>query len=188
MRWDEEVVYHLVDGRSAARVGFMRDFSWPASPGSGRAANFRSHRRNFRGVSQGLLRDRRLPKWICEDLDFRSVHYYPHTNYAVYSEDGKLVRKVTNAIGVHDEDPALVEMPGGKYVVLAESERYGMVKVKVVIEPGKLTTVNLEYNKQPPSGLSKGNNDLVRLPDGSIVGERAEGSTQANAVGPTQVK
>jgi hypothetical protein len=123
-----------------------------------------------------------------EDLDFRSVHYYPHTNYAVYSEDGKLVRKVTNAIGVHDEDPALVEMPGGKYVVLAESERYGMVKVKVVIEPGKLTTVNLEYNKQPPSGLSKGNNDLVRLPDGSIVGERAEGSTQANAVGPTQVK
>jgi hypothetical protein len=79
-----------------------------------------------------------------EDLDFRGVHYYPHTNYAVYSEDGKLIRKVTNAIGVHDEDPALVEMPAGTYTVLAESERYGMVKVKVVIEPGKLTTVNLD--------------------------------------------
>lgn len=123
-----------------------------------------------------------------EDLDFRGVHYYPHTNYAVYSEDGKLVRKVTNAIGVHDEDPALVEMPGGTYVVLAESECYGMVKVKVVIEPGKLTTVNLEYNKQPPSGPSKGNNDLVRLPNGSIVGWRAKVSTQANAVGTAQVK
>src|ERR1035438_3347163 len=123
-----------------------------------------------------------------EDLDFRGVHYYPHTNYAVYSEDGKTVKKVRNAIGVHDEDPALVEMPAGTYTVLAESEDYGTVKVKIVIEPGKLTKVNLEYNKQPPSGPSKGNNDLVRLPNGSIVGWRAEGSTQANAVGPTQVK
>jgi hypothetical protein len=123
-----------------------------------------------------------------EDLDFRGVHYYPHTNYAVYSEDGTLVRKVTNAISVHDEDPALVEMPAGAYTVLAESERYGMVKVKVVIEPGKLTTVNLDYNKQPPSGPSKGKNDLVRLPNGSIVGWRAKESTQANAVGPAQVK
>jgi hypothetical protein len=123
-----------------------------------------------------------------EDLDFQSVHYYPHTNYAVYSEDGKIVKKVRNAIGVHDEDPALVEMPAGTYTVLAESERYGMVKVKVVIEPGKLTTVNLEYNKQPPSGSSKGNYDLVRLPNGSIVGWRADASTQANAVGTVQVK
>jgi hypothetical protein len=123
-----------------------------------------------------------------EDLDFRGVHYYPHTNYAVYSEDGKLIRKVTNAIGDHDEHPAMAEMPPGAYIVLAESERYGMVKVKIVIDPGKLTTVNLEYNKQPPSGSSKENNDLVRLSDGSIVGWRAEGSAQANTVGPTQVK
>jgi len=123
-----------------------------------------------------------------EDLDFREVHYYPHTNYAVYSEDGKTVKKVRNAIGVHDEDPALVEMPAGTYTVLAESERYGMVKVKVVIKPGKLTAVNLEYNKPSQGGPSKSNNDLVRLPNGSIVGWRAEVSSQANAVGPAQVK
>jgi hypothetical protein len=123
-----------------------------------------------------------------EDHNDGDVHYFPHTNYSVYLEDGKLVKKVINAIGVHDEDPALSQFPASTYTVLAESEDYGTVKVKVVIEPGKLTTVNLEYNKQPPSGPSKGNNDLVRLPNGSIVGWRAEGSTQANAVGPTQVK
>jgi hypothetical protein len=123
-----------------------------------------------------------------EDHSDGNVHYFPHTGYTVYSEDGKIVKKVANAIGVHDEDPALSQLPAGTYTVLAESEDYGTVKVKVVIEPGKLTTVNLEYNKQPPSGPSKGNNDLVRLPNGSIVGWRAEGSTQANAVGPTQVK
>src|ERR1700679_4037880 len=55
-----------------------------------------------------------------EDLDFRGVHYYPHTGYTVCSEDGKTVKKVTNAIGVHDEDPDLVEMQAGTYTVLAE--------------------------------------------------------------------
>ena len=123
-----------------------------------------------------------------EDHNDGDVHYFPHTSYSVYSEDGKIVRKVANAISVHDEDPTLAQLPAGAYTVLAESEYYGMVKVKVVIEHGKLTMVNLEYNKVSPSGPSKGNNDLVRLPNGSIVGWRAERSTQANAVGPAQVK
>jgi hypothetical protein len=116
------------------------------------------------------------------------VHYFPHTGYTVYSDDGKIVKKVANAISVHDEDPTLAEVPAGTYTVLAESEYYGMVKVKVVIEPGKLTTVNLEYNKPSHRDPSKSNNDLVRLPNGSVVGWRAEGSPQANAVGPAQVK
>jgi hypothetical protein len=116
------------------------------------------------------------------------THYFPHTSYSVYSEDGKIVKKVANAISIHDEDPALAEVPAGTYTVLAESEYYGMVKVKVVIEQGKLTTVNLEYNKPSQRDPSKRNNDFVRLPNGSIVGWRAEGSPQANAVAPAQVK
>jgi hypothetical protein len=63
-----------------------------------------------------------------------------------------------------------------------------MVKVKVVIEPGKLTTVNLVYNRSSPNAPSKVNHDVVRLPNGSIVGWRAEGSPQANSLGPTPVK
>jgi hypothetical protein len=120
-----------------------------------------------------------------EDHNDGDVHYFPHTSYTIYSDDGKIVKKVANAISVHDEDPALAEMPAGAYTVLAESERYGMVKVKVLIEPGKLTAVNLVYNKQSPISPSKGKNDLVRLPNGSVVGLRAKVSTQANAVGPT---
>ena len=123
-----------------------------------------------------------------EDHNDGGMHYFPHTSYSIYSEDGKIVKKVANAISIHDEDPALAEMPAGPYTVLAESEYYGMVKVKVVIEPGKLTTVNLEYNNPSQRDHSKSNNDLVRLPNGSIVGWQAEGSTQANAVGPSQVK
>jgi hypothetical protein len=122
-----------------------------------------------------------------EDHDDGDVHYFPHTSYTVYSEDGKsVVKKVANAIGIHDEDPALVDIPAGTYTVLAESEYYGMVKVGVVIEPGKLTTVNLEYNNRLPSDLSKSSADVVRLPNGSIVGWSAKGSPQANAVGQTK--
>ena len=115
-----------------------------------------------------------------EDHNNGDTHYFPHTSYSVYSEDGKIVKKVANAISIHDEDPALAEVPAGTYTVLAESEYYGMVKVKVVIEPGKLTTVNLEYNKPSPRDASKSNNDLVRLPNGSIVGWRADVSANAD--------
>jgi IS5 family transposase len=123
-----------------------------------------------------------------EDHNDGDVHYFPHTSYTIYSAEGKIVKKVANAIGIHDEDPALAEIPAGTYTVLAESEYYGMVKVKVVIEPGKLTTVNLRHNEPSQRDPSKRNNDLVRLPNGSVVGWRAEGSPQANAVGAAQVK
>jgi hypothetical protein len=111
-----------------------------------------------------------------EDHNDGNTHYFPHTGYTLYSPDGKVVKKVANAIGIHDEDPALAEVAAGTYTVLAQSEQYGMVKVRVVIEPGKLTTVNLEYNKPSQRDPSKRDNDLVRLPNGSVVGWRVEGS------------
>ena len=123
-----------------------------------------------------------------EDHADGDMHYFPHTSYSVYSGNDTIVKKVANAIGIHDEDPALAELPAGTYTVLAKSEHYDLVKVKVVIEPGKLTTVNLGHNKPPQLDLPRSNHDLVRLPNGSIVGWRAEGSPQANALGPTPVK
>jgi len=135
---------------------------------------------------QPLTADELAPKGylkvytVTEDHNDGDVHYFPHTGYTIYSEDGKtVVKKVANAISIHDEDPAFVDMPAGNYTILAESEYYGMAKVKVVIEPGKLTTVNLEYNNPSPRDLSKSSADQVRLPNGSVVGWRAEGTPQA---------
>lgn len=73
-----------------------------------------------------------------------NTHYFPHTGYSIYSEDGKLVKKVANRESMHDEDPTLVELPAGTYTVLARSASYGIVKVKVVIAGGRLTTTKLE--------------------------------------------
>lgn len=118
-----------------------------------------------------------------EDHNDGGVHYFPHTSYTVYSEDGKtVVKNVANAISSHDEDPSLIQLPAGKYVVLAEAAHRGMVKVAVIIEPGQLTDVRLEYDwnhRMPPGNAA----DWVRLPNGQIVGWRAKGSPQANAVG-----
>jgi len=113
-----------------------------------------------------------------EDHDDGNTHYFPHTGYTIYSEDGKtVVKKVANAISIHDEDPSLVQLPAGKYVVLAKAENRGMTRIAVIIDPGRLTEVNLEYDgkyRVPPGKAP----DLVRLPNGTVVGGRAEGSPQ----------
>jgi hypothetical protein len=123
-----------------------------------------------------------------EDHKDGDVHYYPHSGYQIYSMDGKPVKKVTNAISIHDEDPTLVEIPAGNHTILARAEHYGMVKVGIVIEPGQLTIVQLEHNNALRYDFSKTNANLVRLPNGSVVGWRAERSQQTNAVGTAQVK
>lgn len=78
------------------------------------------------------------------DIDDGNTHYFPHTSYTIYSEDGKVVKKVANRTSIHDEDPTVVELPAGTYTVLARSASRGIVKVEVVIAAGKLTTAKLE--------------------------------------------
>jgi len=78
------------------------------------------------------------------DINDGNTHYFPHTSYTIYSEDGKVVKKVANRTSIHDEDPTLVELPVGTYTVLARSASHGIVKVEVVIAAGKLTTAKLE--------------------------------------------
>jgi hypothetical protein len=101
------------------------------------------------------------------------VYYYPHTPYKICDRDGKLYKRIANAIGIHDEHPHLVRLPVGSYTIEAEAEWSGLVQVPVVIEPGRLTSVNLEYDWKhatPPGDASK----WVRLPNGQIVGFRAQ--------------
>jgi hypothetical protein len=123
-----------------------------------------------------------------EDHKDGNVHYLPHTGYTIYSEDGKtVVKNVANAIGTHDEDPSLVQLPVGKYVVLAEAQHYGMVKIAAVIEPGQLTKIDLQYDwklRAPPGNAA----DWVRLPNGQVIGWRADGSPKANTSAPAPVK
>jgi hypothetical protein len=108
-----------------------------------------------------------------EDHKDGDVHCFPHTSYTIYSEDGKTgVKKVANAISIHDEDPCLVQLPAGKYIVLAEAENSGTVKIAVIIGPGQLTKVDLPYAWKQ-SALPGRAAEWVRLPNGQIVVWRA---------------
>lgn len=79
--------------------------------------------------------------WEHSDGD---VKYYPHTEYSLYSTAGRLVQNVRNHISSQDENAECLSLPPGSYVVFAESETEGRVRVPVRIATGRLTEVNLE--------------------------------------------
>ena len=70
--------------------------------------------------------------------------FYPHTSYAIYDNHGAFLRGVRNHIGAWDEQPERVSLPSGKYMISAESELDGDVKVPVIIRAAKTTVVNLQ--------------------------------------------
>lgn len=100
------------------------------------------------------------------------VPFFPHRDYQVYTTDGRYVRRVWNSQNHEDETPAIVNLPAGSYVIRADAEFYGLVKVPVVIRPNELTKVVLQPGWNPRQAVAK--SDLVRMPDGYAVGWRAE--------------
>jgi hypothetical protein len=98
-----------------------------------------------------------------------------HTDYTICSHDGKVLQEVRNARGLNDPEPALVRLAPGTYKIKARARNYGMVTIPVVIEPGKLTSVNLQRNRNPVAG-STPRTEVVMLGNNRIVGWRAKGS------------
>jgi len=70
--------------------------------------------------------------------------FYPHKSYALYDSRGTFLRWVRNHIGPWDEQPERVSLPSGRYMITAESELQGIVKVPIIIRAAKTTVVNLQ--------------------------------------------
>src|SRR5437879_3260998 len=71
------------------------------------------------------------------------ARYFPHSSYAIYTTDGKLLKSVENHISRTDEIPEIVALSVGSYTVAARAEKYGSVRVPVVIKESQTTI--LEY-------------------------------------------
>ena len=99
-----------------------------------------------------------------------------HSNYRIYSTDGKLLKHVYNKVRTYIEDPATVSLPAGKYQVEATAAAFGPVTVPVVIEPGKTTFVHLDGSELTGAQASAGN--FVSLPDGLVIGWCAKDETE----------
>ena len=106
-----------------------------------------------------------------EQYSSAEVTYSRHTGYRVLSPDGKLVTYVRNQTGGHDEAPQAVSLPSGSYVVVGLAQGLGMVKAPVLVQALKTTELHLEPGWKPD--VNGRERDLVRLPNGQIVGWRA---------------
>ncbi len=86
-----------------------------------------------------------------EASDDGDVMYYTHTDYKLYAPGGAFLRNVRNSIIKGDEAPEKIPLRPGRYLVEAQSENQGIVRVPVIIADGKTTVVNLEGDRRGPN-------------------------------------
>ena len=91
-----------------------------------------------------------------------------HTDYAIYSDTGKLIKKVRNARGRNDDTPALVTLPPGSYQVKAIAQDYAPVTIPLTIQEGQTTVVYLDRDWRN-TALSKEPVEMIQLPEGTLV-------------------
>jgi hypothetical protein len=73
-----------------------------------------------------------------------SVMYFPHLSYFIESANGWPVRCVANHRTRIDETPQVVQLPVGRYKLVAEADGLGKVDVHLQIDNGTLTKVVLQ--------------------------------------------
>ncbi|MGA2244504.1 MAG: hypothetical protein ABSH48_05850 [Verrucomicrobiota bacterium] len=71
------------------------------------------------------------------------VRFNVHTDYDITDAAGH-VRYVPNHASNMDEWPDIVTLPSGDYTVVAQSSSRGLVRVPVIIENGRTTSVHLD--------------------------------------------
>ena len=84
---------------------------------------------------------------VTDKVNDDGLAYYSHSSYAIYTIDGELFKSVENHISPSDESPELVALPAGSYLVIARSDRYGDVGIRVAIKAGRLTVLDLDLGE-----------------------------------------
>ena len=111
------------------------------------------------------------------DFDSRDARRPEYSDYRILSADGQLLQAVHNNSGTVLQDAVPVTLAPGQYRVRARANGYGYVIVPVVIEAGRKTVLHLDGDSQSDmAGLNQAN--AVRLPDGQLVGARANAAAQ----------
>ena len=104
--------------------------------------------------------------------DGKDAYRYPHTSYEIYKADGTRVRKVNNGRTLQIETPTAVTLPRGRYVIQAQAETAGLIRIPVIIATGRTTTLHLEGPQDWQPGVTA-EGALVRLPNGQPIGYQA---------------
>jgi hypothetical protein len=107
------------------------------------------------------------------DFNSRDPYRQEYSDYKIFGTDGKLLQRVHNNSGTILQDPMPVELPLGKYQVIARANGYEFVTVPVIIEAQQNTVLHLEGGGFWPDESAFNKTNAVRLPDGLIIGWKA---------------
>ncbi|HLX68092.1 MAG TPA: hypothetical protein VKV04_00555 [Verrucomicrobiae bacterium] len=107
------------------------------------------------------------------DFNSRDPYRPEYSDYQIYTTGGRLLHRVHNNSGTLLQDPAAVELPAGNYRIVARANGYGYVTVSVVVEAKQTTLLHLEGGNAWPDKPAFNQTNVVRLPDGRIIGWRA---------------
>jgi hypothetical protein len=94
--------------------------------------------------------------------------WYQHSDYYLCDADGRIMKHVDNAIGYYAQDPRLIALPPGKYMVKARAKGVMRAEVPVVIKSGEITRVHLDGKWQPLAQIPK--TEVLKAPAGYPVG------------------
>jgi hypothetical protein len=95
------------------------------------------------GSSQGYL----TVYLTADEFNDGNAWYFPHSAFAIYTIDGKLVKNVKSHF-TYDEIPEVVALPVGSYIVVARSEKDGHIRLPVVIKAGQRTILDLDLREK----------------------------------------
>jgi hypothetical protein len=98
-----------------------------------------------------------------------------YTDYKIYTDatERQLVKSVDNRADILGDSPATVELPPGRYLVEALWNGHGSVNIPVVIAMDRTTIIHLEGGSPWPANAGFTDANAVRLPNGQIIGWRA---------------
>ena len=66
-----------------------------------------------------------------------------HTGYTIYTDAGQKYDYVRNYVGLYDTEPTQLDLEPGKYIIMLDRPEKQPPIFRVVIHPGKRTTVTL---------------------------------------------
>jgi hypothetical protein len=81
-----------------------------------------------------------------DEFNDGNAWYFPHSFYAIYTIDGKLLKNVTSQFG-YDETPEVVALPVGSYMIVARSEKNRSIRLPVIIKAGQRTILDLDLRE-----------------------------------------
>jgi hypothetical protein len=99
-----------------------------------------------------------------------------HSDYEI-SGAGGFFAKVRNRDRAFDATPPRTNLAPGRYQVVAKVNGFGRVEIPIVILPGQVTTLHVEGVPAPTGQSAPLDYDLVRIPDGRVVGWCILGAT-----------